>query len=409
MALEQGVASQVAYKVESSWGVDPGDTGATYLRRVTCDLGLDMDSFESSEIVTHYQFSDVRKGMRRANGSLAGEFSLTSYKDFLAAVVRKAWVAGVNSTALTNVTASDTPPHFVRAAGSWLTDGFKVGDVIQWAGWTAGATGNNARNYRITALTGTDMTVADLAGDLNTATVTDKASGDSVTATVQGYKTMIPATGHTNLSYTIERRFPTIGRYHRFNGVRIGSFGIDMPASGMARINFGMLGKDMVNAGTGYFTTPAAAATRGIEAAVNGKLSYDGTDYGIITSANLSVDCGLEVIPVIGSNYSPDVFQGRIKVTGSMTALFEDDAIIDDFLNDAAPTLMVYLSEDSAINGEALGIVLPRVKLTAAKVGDAEKSLPINISFQALYNANGGSGIASEQTSIVLQDTAITP
>lgn len=408
MALEQGVASPLAYKVESSWGVDPGDTGAQYLRRVTCDLGLDMDSFESNEIVTHYQFSDVRKGLRRANGSLAGEFSLSSYKDFLAAVLRKAWVAGVNSTALTNVTASDTPPHFVRATGSWLTDGFKVGDLIQWAGWTTTGVPNNAFNYRITALTATDMTVADLAGDLNTATVADKASGDSVTATVQGYKTMIPATGHTNLSYTIERRFATIGRYHRFNGVRIGSVGIDLPASGMARVNFGLLGKDMVNAGSAYFTTPTASPTRGIEAAVNGKLSYNGTDYGIITSANVAVDCGLEVIPVIGSNYTPDVFQGRIKVTGSMTALFEDDTIIDDFLNDAAPNLMIYLSEDSAVGGEALGIVLPRLKLTAAKVGDAEKSLPINISFQALYNADGGTGTSSDQTSIALQDTSIT-
>ena len=404
-SIASGVAKQLRFRQETTLNVPPGATGAQLLRRVTSEFSLEKQTYQSGEIRPDYQIADFRHGSRTVQGTIRGELSCLTYAEFFEAALRSTWAAGATTGALTNVTASASAPHFVRAAGSFLTDGFKIGDVVRFAGWTAPATANNARNYRITALTATQMTVADLNG--TTATVTAKAAGDSVTCAVPGRKLIVPLSGHANDSFYIEEWHPDILQSERFGGCRVSRLGLSLPASGMATIDVGFLGIDQSNATAAYYTSPTAATLTGILAAVNGRLRLGGTDIATVTSLSLTVDGGHTSEAVVGSNVSPDVFPGRVQVSGSFSAFFQDGVLRDNFINEDEISLIAHLTATNANNSPVMGITMPRIKLGGARKTDGERGLMREFSFQALLNTTGGAGTSADQTTIAIQDTEV--
>lgn len=404
MALAQGVKKEVRVKKEVTFGTAPGASGANLMRRVESSFDIVKDTYESAEIVTHQQVGDFRHGARRVEGTLTGELSPTSYQIFMEAMLRKAFAAGGTTGAQTNITAAAGPPGtFTRAAGSYLTDGFKVGDVVRWTGWTTGGVANNARNYRITVLTATVMTVTGTGDEV----VAAKASGDSVTCTVQGKKCFTPDTGQTNDSLAIEQWFPDITVSELYRGLRLRSMQVSLPATGLARISFGFLGQDVTTATSQYYTSPTAAATTGLVAAVSGNLRIAGVDYATVTGLEFTVDTEASGLQVVGANITPDVFVGRLRARGQMTVAFENAVLRDLFLNETEADIHAYFRLTSAINSDFLSFYLPRVKAGGAQKSDGEQSLIQTIPFVGLYKGTGGTGTDSEKTTFVIQDSLL--
>ncbi len=398
MTIASGIEKEVRYKIETTFGDAPGATGSQLLRRITSNIDLNKDSYESDEIASHGQVSDMRHGLRSVGGDINGELSLTTFEDFFAAALRKAWVTGVNSTALTDVPASATAPQFVRATGSWLTDEFKIGDVIQWGGWVA--TANNSYNYRITALTATDMTVS--------GTVTAEASGASVTAAVQGKKIYAPITSQTTDSFHIEHFFSDISQSELFSGCMVSKIDIDLPPTGMATITISFIGQDITTDTSEYFTNSTTETTTAILAAINGVLRVNGTDITTITGMSFTIDTGITPGEgCVGSNVIPFIFPGRVCVTGQLTAYYEDGSLRDNFIDEDEIAINVKLDATSDDDTECLVFDIPRIKLAGSSKDDGEKGLIQTVPFTALLNSDGGTGISTEETTISIQDTAL--
>jgi hypothetical protein len=404
MAIATGLNKTVALKKETTFGVAAGTGSALYLRRLTSDIGLKKDTYESAEIVTHDQVQDFRHGIRRILGTINGELSPGSYNLLMQSALRKDFVAGATTGAIITVTAAVGPPGtFTRSAGSYLTDGFKVGDVVRWTGWTTGGAANNSRNYRITVLTALVMTTTGTGDEV----VAAKAAGDSVTCTVSGKKSFIPATAQTNDSYTIEQNFPDIVQSEQYLGCKFGGMQIKLPATGLATIAFPVTGQDIVTSTSAYFVTPGAAGTQGIAAAVNGSLRVGGVDIATVTGLDINLDLGLFTDAVVGSNKVPSINPARSRVSGQLTAMFEDAVLRDLFINETEVALTAVLELSTGIAAEFLAFNLPRIKLGAADKDDGEKNLIQTLSFVALYNSAGGAGISSEQTTLSVQDSTI--
>lgn len=405
MPIAIGVAKQLRYRKETTLNVAPGATGAQLLRRVTSEFSLGKQTYQSSELRPDYQISDFRHGGRQVSGQLNGELSCLTYADFLAAALRGPWTTAATTGALTNVTASASAPHFVRAAGSFLTDGFKIGDVVRFSGWTTTAAANNARNYRITALTATQMTVTDLNGPGTT--VAAKAAGDSVTAVVAGKKLLIPLTGQTNDSFYFEEWHPDLPSSERFGGCRVGQVDLGLPATGMATIGLQFLGIDMATAATAYYTAPANATTTGVLAAVNGKLRVGGTDIATVTQLQIGINANMSTAQVVGSNVSPDVFPGSVVVSGSFSAYFEDGVLRDNFVNEDEIGIFAHMTADNSNNAPFMGLYMPRVKLGQSQKADGQQGIVRSYTFQALLPTTGGAGLANDQSTLVIQDSQV--
>lgn len=399
MTIASGIFKQLRYKKEVTWGVAPGATGAQLLRRTTSDLNMVKNAYESNEMRSDFQVADMRHGIRSVNGNINGELSPLTYVDFFAAILRKAAVAGVSATSL-SITSNISAKTFTRSAGSWLTDGFKVGDVVRFSGYTAGNVGMNARNYRIAALTATIMTVADSTGMVDAAAVT------SISCAVTGKKIWVPTTGHTDDSFSIEHYFADLAQSELFTGCKVNQLDISLPATGMSTIGIGILGKGVTTAASAYYTSPSAETTTGLLTGVSGKLRVGGADVANVTAANLSIQAGLSPAEVVGSNDIGAVFPGRVRVSGEFSAYFEDVTMRDAFINETEIALHLLLTTGSEANASFLNFVLPRLKLSGATKDDGEKGLIQTIPFTALLNTAGGTGLDTEKTTISIQDSA---
>lgn len=409
MTIASGVQTVLGIKKETTAGTIAGATGAQLLRRTTATLELTKDTYESQEKVSHFQVTDFRHGVRRVSGTIDGELSPATYALFMAAALRKDFASGSTTGAITTVAAAAGPPGtFTRSSGSFLTDGFKVGDIVRWTGWATTGADNNSRNYRITALTATVMTVgtATTGASGGAEEVDAKSSGDSVTCTVVGKKSWIPISGHTSDSFTIEKWYPDVTESERFVGCRVASMRLSLPATGLATVSFGIVGVSLQTGTAAYFTSPTAATSTGLTAAVNGRIRAGGADVGVITGAEIGVDLGIGGDPVVGSNTVPGLFYGRSRVSGQLTAFFEDATLRDLFINETEAAIQVQLTTSESIVADFLAIAANRVKFGGASKSDPDNAIVQTLPFTSLIDTAGGAAAATDESSLIIQDSA---
>lgn len=400
-AIATGVFKQLIAKKQSGLGVKATAGSAQLYRRVTSSLDLKKATYKSNEIRPSQQRSDFRHGVRSVDGTIAGELSVGTYQQFTESVLRAAAAAVAPYAAGIDVTAQATAPQFNDADAGFITAGLKVGMVGRWSGFAGGGATNNDKNFLITALTAGDMTGVFLDGS---AVVAD-AAGDTVTFTVGGKHVAIPTSGHTRDYYTIEHNFSDIVQAEQFLDCVISGMDVKLPASGMATVDFPVMGLDMDTSTTGYFTSPTAASTGGILASVNGAVYIQGVAVGLITAMDFSVK-GNNTAPggVVGSNIDPDIFPGVIDVTGNMTVLFQNATMRDFFLNETEVSIIAAFTTSESATADYQSHVFPSVKLGGASKDDGETGLKMTMPFTAIENVNAATGTIA--TTYWMQDSA---
>lgn len=402
MPQATGIFKRVAIKRETVFGTAPAAAAAQLLRRVQSTLDLSKDTYQSNEIRPDLQTADFRHGVRRVKGSLQGELSPKTYADVFSAMVKRDFAAGASATGASITIAGAGPQYtLTRAAGSYLTDGFKIGDVIRLSVGTFNAA-NALKNLLILGLTATVATVL----VLNGSALVPEGPIASATVTVQGKKTFIPTSGHTDVSYSVEHWFSDVGLSEVFTGVKFDKAAISLPPTGMATVQFDLLGQNMTASGSQYFTSPTAVPSTATLAAVNGLLVANGVAQAIVTGLQISIDPAFSGDPVVGSNVVPALFAGGVNVTGQFTAYFADATMRDLFINETETSLVVALTTDNTAAADVLAFVLPRIKVGGASKNDGTGAIVQTFPFTALLNLNGGAGVSSEQTTLSIQDTA---
>lgn len=378
MPIQSAVRTKVVYKVESVLGTPPSASGAQSLRRVTSSLGLTKDAFTSNEVRSDMQIADVRHGGRSVRGGIEGELSVQTYDDWLAALVRGSWVAGVSAAPAdfaTGITPNNAAGTFTFAgAGSLITKGFKVGDIVR----VTGVTGNTNTNFRITALTATVMTVTPKP-------VTQSQVAAGWTVAVVGSK-LLP--GLLTPSYTIEHQHLDALVSERFVGCRIGGLSVSLPPNGIATAQWDIIGLDgaMLTGGSHpYFTSPTAETTTGVLTGIEGGIRLAGVEQAIITGIQLNITNNLSVQPVVGTVIPPDIFYGRTVVTGQVSAFMLDESLINVFVNESTVDMVVQANASGVAPQNFLTFNMQNVKFTGySKTIGAEGGIIVQFPFQAI-------------------------
>lgn len=402
MPIANGVGKIVGYKKETTWGVLAGPTAGKQLRRVTASFNAEAEFYESAEIRRDRQSADYRKGVTTAAGSLNGELSPNSYGDFMQAMVARDFTTGAVTAALSlTIAASGTLWTVTRTTGSWLTDSFNVGKVISLTGGTLNVL-TTGKNLLIVSMTATVLTVK----VLNNTVLFAEGPVASVVATVRGKDTFVPSLGHTDQSFTFEEFYSDIAQSEVYSGVKIGNMNVQLPATGLATVDFTMQGKGQEQVGTTqYFTSPAAQGTNGIFASVQGAVVVNGLPVALITSADFSVERALENAIAVGSNSAAEIFTGRIKSMGNLSVYFQDATFRDYFSNETVVSLVFCLTTSNAPNADFVSFTLPKVKLSSNTRDDNELGLTSSMAFQALLNDVSTGGLPL--TTVAIQDSTL--
>lgn len=398
MAIAVGVAKRVVVAKESTFGTLAAGSGQE-LRRVQSTLNLNKEAYQSNEILTSQQIRDLRHGVRRVGGNIAGQISPNAYSLMIENLLRRSYAAVTGTTGAT-VTAANSGRTFTRSTGSWITDGFRVGMVVRFSGFTGGQTGNNARNYRIKALTTTIMTV----GGSDDEVIADVSNAPNIDCAAPGKVTYIPATGALNESLSFEHWFSDLTESERFLGCKVQSMSIQAPPSGIVPVNFQIIGQDMATAQAAAYGSPTAMTTDDAFASVSGAIWRAGTDLAVVTGMQFAVQANLQAGPVVGSNKIPDIFRGTISVAGALSAYFSSVTLRDEFIAESTGSVNLYLKSTTAVNSPFMVFHMPKTKLSSSEKGDADTAIMQQFSFAALENTSSATN--EQLTSIMIQDSA---
>lgn len=411
MTIAAGLFKQLAYKVETSYGVAPGQSGGQLLRRVQSTIDLSKESYAANEKRTDFQIADFRHGVRSVAGQISGELSPKTYAEIFGVLLKRDFAAVSALTGLSITIAGTGPTYTVtRGAGDFLTGGVKVGDVIRLTGAGFDAA-NAAKNLLVTDLTATVATVI----VLNGSSLTAEGPIASATVTVVGKKTFIPTTGHTDKSIAFEHWYSDIVQSELFLGNKIGKASLSLPPSGLATVSFDVMGQDVADTASKrggvaetaqYFTTPTAITTTGALAAVNGVLRAAGATVATVTGLTIDINANYTGDPVVGSNVKPQMFPGKVVVTGQFTAYFDSVTLRDAFVDETEIDLIGVFTSDNSAAADFITTVVPRIKLGSANKDDGDGGLVQTFQFQALLNTAGGTGVKTEKTTFSMQDSA---
>lgn len=413
MPLAEGVSARVSYKAYSTGviqsntqpvsTVDPGQSGGQILRRVSSTIKLGKDTYQSNEIRGDRQIADFRHGVKRVSGGIvSGEFSPGTYWDFFEAVLRSSDAAAVSLSQadLTSVAADNATAKLTFASGDPVALGLRVGGLFQLAGTTEAL--NNGVNFQVVSFGGTsnrEVTVYPAP--------TDMGADTSFTLAEVGRTLYMPSSGFISRKFAIEHYHADIDFARLFTEVRVDGFNIQLPATGLATVDFTGMGRDMeiyeITAAP-FFTNPAAENTNGIFAAVNGQLRIAGETIGVVTGLNIQAQLSGSSEAVVGQNFVPEIFLGRLNVTGQATVLLEDATFINYFKDETPVSILATLTTTSDEDSPAVSIFLPKVKFGDADLPlQGEGATVLTMPFQAIKG--DGSVAGEDATTLRLHDS----
>lgn len=264
---------RVAYIKEATYNITPsGDM--TLMRFNSETFNGKPTTKESGEVRSDAQPSGQRIVGLESGGGINAELApCVAHQDFIAAAMRGTW-GGTLTTGVVSQAINDTTKKITRAAGSYVTDGFSVGDLVKLSGF---ANADNNTLVQLTAVAALELTYAGSA-----ALVTETASATAV-VTVPDYIDW----GTTETSFTITKDFLDLtDKSLTYTGQRVGAMSLDAKYGDIAMVSFTM-------AGSGY-DVPATPVT-------DGRTLVTG---GAEDSLNATSDLGLIMIDGVQATYA---------------------------------------------------------------------------------------------------------
>jgi len=151
--------------------------------------------------------------------------------------------------------------------------------------------------------------------------------------------------GTTPKYFSIEDRAEDITQYRLFTGMAVSSLGISIAPNQMVTGTFSMVGKDMAISGTSADATITAASGNQPFDSYSGDIKIAdasgtlGSALTVITSVELTIDNALNPTFVVGESSTPQLEYGMATTTGTITAYYEDSALINRFLSETETSL----------------------------------------------------------------------
>lgn len=340
-------------------------------------VNLTKATLESEEIDADGQDTDLRHGFNRVQGSLGFQFGLKDYDDPIELVMQ-------NSFGAVNVTGGPLfaavgggSAGFTRTAGSFITDGFRPGDIIRTSGFDS--TINNGDWLVLTVGAGFLVVY-----DPNQTIVSETSVGG--TGRTISYPGRRVDVGTDLTTVTLERAFLDILRYQPFHGCGFDSWQMNVQPESMVGGSFGILGLRAAAMASSPLSSSAIVEPTGNSPmdAFTGVIFENGAATAVATAVSFTLARNMSLNPVIGSEFSPDLFPGQAKGNATLTAYFENEGLFNRFVNETESS-MWFKFPDPNNPLSFISIVFPRIKYTGADMDPPQQGpVPIEMPFRFL-------------------------
>jgi len=211
------------------------------------------------------------------------------------------------------------------------------------------------------------------------------------------FATNVLKVGTTPKFFSIEDAATDISQFRLFTGMAVSTLAVSIRPNQMVTGTFSMVGKDMTISGTSVDAVKTASSVNQPFDSYSGALSI-GTAGGTLTAAaivtgiDFTINNALAPTFVVGSSATPQLEYGMATVEGTITAYFEDAALINRFIAETATGLQVVVDDPTGLSDYTW--LFPRVKINGADVPvDNPASRIITMPFVALYDTTEATNI----------------
>ena len=354
--MQTGRNVGIYYKPEVTFNTPLTDVTAAKVFRANAGAGLKLGRAEvkSNEIRADGMTTMSRLGSKTVTGSHPGDLSVGTFDDMLEALLRSTWVPAVSITTGDITSATFGANTIVLTSGDPITLGVRIGDVIRIP--TSVTSTNNNRNLRVTGLSATTITVAE--------TLTVDASADT-TVTLTIMRKLKQDSPLVRRSFCFEEYDKDIDQSEVSTGIRVSSIKVTGQPDGMALIEVGLVGADLVpktTAESPFFTSPTATETIGLVFA-DATIRLNGVDIASPTAFELMLDISAKGQPGLYI-VTPDIFENNLVVSGSVSVTRSDLSNLTTFAAETEFELHLLLVEPATEPKPFVSLFIPRVKLT---------------------------------------------
>ena len=199
--------------------------------------------------------------------------------------------------------------------------------------------------------------------------------------------------GTTETSFTIEQEYLKLtgDKFERFTGMKVNTLSLSVPVNGMVTGTVGFVGADANWAASPLDTTPTDSFAYSPFDGLQGQLLEGGVQNAVVTAVELSIDNGMEAQYVLYQKAAGAITEGRINITGTVSAMFENVAMLNKFLKEQESSIALTFGD--GVN-QSYTLTLPRIKYTGGdKSVDGEGVIALSMPFQALLDPATGTNI----------------
>jgi len=219
----------------------------------------------------------------------------------------------------------------------------------------------------------------------------------SVTTTGTGPYVHTITSADTLPSYTIEKGFTNINQYLRYSGCKINSMTLNVTSEGFQEVTFNVIGakentatSSSVFSGGGSYTDYGKSCYTGFEITT---IQEGGFDIAIVTEIrDLTIENNLDtnVFVIGGQSERNSLPEGKIRVTGTLTALFEDITLYNKAVNSTETSLKIvyqFGTGDGTSGNEYVEFYIPEmIYQPQAPVISGPAGVLVDLPFQAYYD-----------------------
>ena len=219
-------------------------------------------------------------------------------------------------------------------------------------------------------------------------------------AFLSSFSTDVLKIGTTPKFFSMEDAANDISQFRLFTGMSVSTMNVSIAPNQMVTGTFDMVGKNMTQSGSTGSTggAPTAPSTNAPFDSYSGTISDGGSGISIVTSIDFSVTNSFAPTFVIGSDSAQQLEFGRAVVEGTMTVYYEDETLINKFLNETESSIEVEVDDPTGANPYTF--LFPRVKYNGAAVPlQNPQSRLITLPFVALYDGTEETNLKLTRTS----------
>ncbi len=214
---------------------------------------------------------------------------------------------------------------------------------------------------------------------------------DLLAATFYGnWSENILKTGTSEQSLTVERGFTDIDQYQVFTGCVPDEMRLSIQPGSLISGVVSLKGKSMKLSETPLDTVPEPANDNAPMDSFQGFLREGGNLLAVAAGLDIKLENGVAAAFTLGEDTARQFSSGRSRVSGELTAYFENSALIRKFINGVSSSLEIEMVGE----GGRYKLLLPNVLYTGAEMPvRGEEAVVITLPFAALYDE-------TEQTNI---------